>query len=43
VVRSRELLEPLPVSGGLLELLPVDALGELPRIGSARWRAMAPK
>ena len=26
---SRELLEPLPVSGELVELLPVDPLGQL--------------
>jgi hypothetical protein len=29
VLGSRELLEPLPVSGELVELLPVESLGEL--------------
>ena len=29
VLGSRELLEPLPISGQLVELLPVDPLGEL--------------
>jgi len=29
VLRRRELLEPLPVGGELVELLPVEPLGEL--------------